>query len=200
MSTLLSIVVIMPLTELIYNLNVFFWLLPVFRQYRDGYFYYFLVLAISEPLFLLCLHTLKIYPMYFYLAVSYFSLLAVLYYKKRLKISFALSALILTIFFYADLLSASAGIFLLHFIIFYNILDIFMKETITSQRINLYFVVMLFYEATILLKMAVKIMDFSSGIYFYYIITAFDIFVAIYFIFCNIRTSPKLKLRGLNFP
>ncbi len=200
MSTLLSIIAVMPLTELIYNLNIFFWLLPVFRQYRDGYFYYFLILAVSDPLMQLFLHTFKIYPMYFYLAVSYFCFLAVLYYKKRLKISFALAALVLTIFFYSDLVSASAGIFLLHLIILYNILDIFLKETANSPTINLYFVVMLLYESTILLKMAAKIADFSTGIYFYYIITAFDIFIAIYFIFCNIRTSPKLELRGFKFP
>ncbi len=164
------------------------------RQYREGYFIYFLVLGFSGVLISLLIYTARIHPMYTALCTSYLAVLAVLYYSRRLKIVLIIAAALIGLLFSASPDNARLGVFVLHGIILYYFMSLLSKDMAMTDSINIYFIILILYESSILLKISARIVNVHTGMYFFYITTAFEILIAVYFMFYNIRNSPKIKL------
>lgn len=163
------------------------------RQYREGYFIYFLVLGFSGVLIFFLFNTAKIHPMYTALLCSYLAVLAVLYYSKRLKIVLIIASAVVGILFSASPDNARLGVFVLHGIILYYFMGLLAKDMAMTDSINIYFMILILYESSILLKISSRIVNVQTGMYFFYITTAFEILIAVYFIIYNLKSSPKIK-------
>lgn len=184
----------MDITNTIVLFNILFWIIPVFRQYRDGYFYYFLTLAASGVLIWFLIYTLKIHPMYTSLLMSFSAVLAVLYYTRKRKRKWIIAAVLIVILPLGSPDIARLGVFVLHGIILYYFMSLLARDMANTDNINMYFIILILYESSILLKISARIVNVYTGMYFFYITTAFEILIAVYFIFYNLRNSPKLKL------
>jgi hypothetical protein len=74
---------------------------------------------------------------------------------------------------------------------FYNFLLDFVYK---NKAINFYFIVLVVYELSILLKMFTLLTNKQMGVHFYHLTTFFEILICLFFIFFNIENSPQFKL------
>jgi hypothetical protein len=73
---------------------------------------------------------------------------------------------------------------------YYFLLDFVYK----NKTINFYFIVLVVYELTILLKMFTLLINIQMGVPFYHLTSIFETLFCFYFIFFNIENSPQFKL------
>lgn len=174
-------------------------MIPPFRQYRTQYFIFFLLLAFPD-IFILT-YTFAIGPINFpsiYLAEVYllnFSLM--LDYAKLKKYSpfILLSAGIL--WYYSGGIDTETTQTLIG-ILFIPIFLIILKRTITelfsTRSINVFMFVLLLYSTTIVLKFLFRFINPEPGLNYFYLITIFNIFIGIFFIFFNYNNSPRISI------
>src|ERR1035437_8060525 len=109
-------------SKLILYFNFFIWFLPPFRQYKGGFFLYFMILALTDPLGYLLYTIFKIAPYYFYAPSSLFLLFVALRYTASLKPGIILFSsfisLVCTGIFIIYLLNALEVLICIYFIIF----------------------------------------------------------------------------------
>lgn len=183
----LSLNMIIP--KIIFFLNIAAWLVPPFRQRGCKYFLYFLLLAVSDPLYTV-IDWFRPTEAAFYYSIISALLLIVLVKKKFLYLLI--------------LLLAVAGIFLsnpeirifafaIHFIILLYFLREFIVIISAESRIVIFNLVLILYEASVIFKFAASYLEIA-GYLFFYITTAFEIFIAIFFSIYNEKNSPALRI------
>jgi hypothetical protein len=186
----------MYLAKIIVYISILVWLLPPFKQLKGGFFLYFLILGYSDPLALLLGWLFKLNSYYLHLIVAFLLALSILYYNKNLNIKWIGS---LTLILILSLLFETKSTFVLSIIIFrifviVQIFIIFIKEFFLNRNINFYFSILLLYELTTLLKYTAVAINYTTGIYMFFLSLAFEILIGIFFIFYNIQNSPRIKL------
>jgi len=180
----------MIIPVIIFYFNVAAWLLPPFRQWDCKYFLYFLILALSDPIILIAesLGTFDSTP--FYLFVSTFILIALIR-----KISLFLILIIdLIASIYLTFPEIKVITFLIHFVILLFFLREFIIIISTDSKIVIFYLILVLYEASVLFKFAASYME-VAGYLFYYITTAFEVFIAVFFAIYNEKNSPVIKLQ-----
>jgi len=167
-------------------LSSFVWLLPPFRQFKTFVFNYFLILGIADVLVIFFNKYLQLTFLDFYLFVSYclFVALQKPEYLKRKKILFLVSGLIVIVLSFIKL---GIGIHIfslafLHLLIIFRILYLFVMVVAQKQAINFFYLVLAFYEFTVLLKFSNYLfpLNVDARAYFY-ITTGFELLVGIFF-------------------
>jgi hypothetical protein len=87
--------------------------------------------------------------------------------------------------------------YFLKVIVYSGILVVFLlrmsKFLVQTGNINLFYVVLILYMLTIILKYITVIFDLSTGVIYFYLTSAFQILIALFFILYNIKDS-KLQL------
>lgn len=167
-------------------LSAIIWILPPLKQYKTFFFKYFLILAISDILDILFLNFFKMEFSYLYILIS-FSLFIALQqekYLKQKKILFGGFGGVVVILGFMKL-GSGFTIFLLtflHLMIIFRILYLFVMEVAQKQVINFFYLVLTFYEFTILLKFLnfLFVLNIDAHTYFY-ITTGFELLVGIFF-------------------
>jgi hypothetical protein len=185
----------MYLAKVIINISILFWLLPPFRQIKGGFFLYFLILGYSDPLGFMLIR-LRINPYYTHFVIAFLLVLSVMYYNKTLTLKWIVP-LILFLFFFlwrGNNETLIVPIMVFHFIIFLQIVISSAKEFQIKQKISVYFPILLIYELTIILKFVALEINFNPGFYLFYMTSAFEILVCLFFIFYNLDNSPLIKL------
>ena len=186
----------MYLAKIIINVSILIWLLPPFKQYKGGYFLYFLILGYSDPLALTFLKLFKIQTIYTHLIIYLLLTISILFYTKNLKIKWLIPLITLCI------LSILAGnrnfryfsLIVFNILIFLQILIPSTKEFYLKQRINIYYSILLLYELMIILQYTAFAFNYTSGVYFFYLSLAFEMLIGLFFIFYNLENSPLIKL------
>lgn len=180
----------MIIPKIIYFFNIFAWLLPPFRQKGCKYFLYFLILALSDPIFGLINWIHNSNSTSYYLFVSTLLLISLL--RKKVLLFSLLIVLFLSI--YLNNPEIRFFTFLVHFVI----LLYFLKEIIViisrDSKIVLFNLVLVLYEATVLFKFAASYLEIA-GYLFYYITTAFEVLIAVFFTIYNEKNSPAINLQ-----
>ncbi len=186
----------MDIRYIIVYSSIVVWLLPPFRQYRGNYFSFFLVLGLeglSTILFsYLHISLLKVYNIMNIIVL--FSLINFTSIKKYWYLFFLSLAIILLINHTSDNKLIVFTIILTHLIIFY----IFLKDTAINYNKNGslsigYFIILL-YEITAILKFCLALSNIRTGIIFFYLTTAFESFIAIFFTIYKLEESLSIKL------
>ncbi len=184
----------------VYYLSMVAWLLPLLRQYKSNLFLFFFVLALSDPLtFLISKHspltTIHITPIACYLAL--FVLSDPLNAKNLKKIFLAFIGVFgLLSSFYPWQLAYIYASFSHSIILF-----IFIKRALIfvaeNGRVNLFHMVLILYETSIILKVVAFLTDLERGFAFFMITNIFQIFIAGFFIIYR-EDNPNLLVNLKN--
>lgn len=182
----------MIIAKIITIFSILVWCLPPLRQFRGAFFYFFLLQAISDPLALICLN-FSISAISLKVIIASLLFLAVYDPKKILRNSLFGSPII-GLLFYLSFYSNRPGIIffliLIHVSIIFLILKKYLNEiSFPKVEISLFSLLILFYEATIVTKYFVNIVNIDKGVYYFYLTSAFDILLGI--AFCFVREEDK---------
>lgn len=167
------------------------WSLPPFRQNKGNFFYYFLFVAISDPMVLL-LRGFRLVPSNVYFVLTVFgSLVSIISIDKRIRWSLVLTILAATLALALSLRNwdiAYIILTLLVLILFYSIryITIFAEK---MRYISFFHFLFLLYNTSLLIKLVNAMLDPRRGAIFFYFTTVFDILLGM--LFCIFREESK---------
>jgi hypothetical protein len=190
----------MLIAKIITYASIFVWLLPAIRQYKGKYFYYFLILALSDPLNIFFVNVLNV-PNYFFHSIAGILLFYSIGTSTQSFLKYWKFNLLFILVFLFTLFTLPNLLFLI-LILHVLILSIFIKQSVIllhqSGELNYFLLVLIFYEITVLLKVIVFISGTDTGIMFFYLTLSFQILVALFFtIFREESSILTIKLRTL---
>jgi hypothetical protein len=123
-------------------------------------------------------------------------ILALQYYKDKKIWSGVVLLILLTpiaIYFNDEKISLLINT-ILHVGIISYLFIILLEFQYNKKVINFYFIILIIYEISLLLKMLTGLINIHTGAIYYHITTIFEILICFYFIFFNIENSPQFKL------
>ena len=174
---------IMSSVQTILDISVVFWVLPPFRQFKGRFFYYFLILALSDPITIFCVEILKV-PLYsIHSLAGLFLISSLLFFTGKFENKYILSIPILVgfifgIFYLKNLLIL---VIITHLIVFLMFVKVAILPIYREGIINIFHFALLFYELSIVLNLSVFIGQSDMRILIYYMTLFFQILLAIFF-------------------
>ena len=156
---------------------------PIFRQYKGNFFHYFLILGLADPTAMLCVAVFNIQPILIHSIAGVFLFYSIDDVRQNVK-RFWLLNLIIVITFTIALLMQLNPLFLvliLHFLILIMFIKKLMLKLHQLGEFNWFYLVLVFYEITVLLKVIVFLSGAEIGILYFYLTLAFQFLVAIFF-------------------
>lgn len=182
--------------EIIAYYSIFIWVLPLYKQYKGSFFFYFFLISISDPA-TLGLHNLGIYTDETYLVIDFLILILIDYFVPIFKFSKLKTIIffILTLFGYLYFRNNDLLSILIHFLIFIQLLRINLFNLIEKNFFNLFYIILAVYEILLLLNMTfIHFSSVQSVFYFYFSILFMSLF-AIFFIFFNDKSEKIIFYR-----
>ncbi len=167
------------MTQFIYLLGFLIWIFPAIRQYKKNLFFYFLILALSDPINLIVFFLFRLNPFDTIVVYSSYLLFLSILEKRNVKKYWVVFTIPLIAMIIIDIttpwIEADTIKFLfimLHIVIFSLILRIYAFDQSEKGIVNWFYIVLLFYELTVISKfIAITIgIDNATG---YFIVTTF---------------------------
>lgn len=181
-------------------LSVIAWAMPMIRQANSKLFYFFYIIALTDPLGIIFSYFKVIYSnnsIAFLDILIFFSLKYIVVNKKI----FYTSVSFLTAFYIYLLFTPP--IYMIYSIILSTIfiLVVFLMHTLrfvaATSMINIFHLMLLFYEVTIITKV-ILLLNYSETAFIYFIATSlFQVLIAIWFTIFK-EDNPKLHLNLRN--
>jgi hypothetical protein len=176
----------MLIAKIFLTVSMIVFMLPPFRQYNGRFFYYFLILAIEDPIARILEYSFHFHPIIVHLLFGVLLVLAVLNYEKFLKYALYSAPFLLVggigiSFIKVEILRILLA--LTHVIIFFIIAKqavIFIRD---KKGINFFHIMLILYESSIILKFITLVFNLSNGITLFYITLAFELFIGLFFSF-----------------
>ncbi len=186
----------MIVTHVIFAISTVAWFLTIFRQRKSSVFLFFLILGLSDPLTFLVNNIVSVPNgmVYSFAAMAFYVVFRFNDFKSiKLKV---VDYIILSVFLY--ILLTKSYIFYFVFSIHIYVLYKFAKRVITALHfqgeIHVFFLVLVFYEISLLFKGIIFIAGKGQGFYLFFITLAFQILIAIFFIVFR-EDDPKLIIK-----
>lgn len=180
----------MKFYQITYLLSIICWAFPVIKQRNTIYFYFFFILAVSDPLRLLIYQLFGILPGSYFPLVSFLLILSLA--KKKYSIFISAAAVILTlitnIFHLQDSLNFLIAL-INHMVLFFIFTDTLGGDLIKKKTINLFLILLIFCEIVTVFKLIAFVLSLSKGGISFYLGTAIQIVFGILFSFININTK-----------
>lgn len=170
---------------ILYLIAIFIWLFPPIMQYGERYFYFFLILAISDLIVLTSIKFRIIDASYIYIFINYFAYLTIL--SKRVLNKYWYIFLILFliavtyVFSYNNLLIRNLIFITISIFIFLKILFSFITEVVTTKIIKIFLTVFLLYELTVIIKFVNLIIGLTNAFSYFLVTTIFEILFGLFF-------------------
>ena len=174
------------LSKILYFASIGLWLIPPIRQFKGKYFYFFLILALTDPISL-CFRLLfkQQLPLGVYSYSTYLLLISLFStetYKKHLMLLISISVLtFLLIFFGFNHSQNLLVIVILHFGIFFIILKKFIATYTLHGRIKVFYLFFIFYELTLIIKFFNVLFGFADATAFFIITGIAQIIFGLFF-------------------
>jgi hypothetical protein len=186
----------MLIIESIAYLNSIVWLIIPIRQFKTGFFLFFLVLGLLDLLAFTTFYTTKLNIEFLYLFGTVILLYPALFemkkeYKLGLLSFFLIMAFIVVFYFPGSSIILQIVIHSIIFISFLRILVLYYSE---NRKLLVFHLVLVLYEFSLLLKFFVFLSEARVGPAYYYVTTAFQIIIGIIFLFINELNSSKLSV------
>jgi hypothetical protein len=165
----------------------YIWVIPPIRQYKQRLFYYFLFMAFGDPIQRLITHNNFTMPSNYYTTFSYILLAAILWNKKSPKLNYLLIAGGIVIFILSSIVfkftyDTDKLFFLgLQIIILFLFLKKFITDYTSYSKINVFQLVLVFFQLTVVSKIGLFILGTSNAIAFYIITSTIGIAFGLYF-------------------
>ncbi|MDP4116994.1 MAG: hypothetical protein Q8903_12715 [Bacteroidota bacterium] len=195
----------------VFILNSVIGLLIPFRQYRNGFFLYFLVTGIADPINMylrsIFHYDLNIGALIYYIL----ALIITTYYVKKKESSkyyiLFYSVLFLLVLLYSfNILFQSktplgrqivlGSSFIILLLVLYNLFTIMFRNIFETGKVNLYFVLLCLCNILPALRIGLLALRLESFAVFHNIAYFVEAIISIFFLFYNIKTSPKFSLAG----
>lgn len=171
--------------EIFRYLLIIIWFFPPFRQYKGKYFYFFLFLALSQAGGLIFYAFHSGVPWLIFIVFSFLLFCALQEWKKLKKywyIFFVFFLIIIFIHFILRDRNISEYIFIgLHLIILFRLLQIFIPEIVNGMVINLFLIMMIFYEIIIITKFINYMTGFADAYTYFFITSTFEVILGLFF-------------------
>jgi hypothetical protein len=183
--------------KLLSNLNLFLWFLPLFKQHKRGFFFYFLILALTDPISQLVFIIFQIDPIYFYAPSSILLLFVVLNYTHTLKpgiiIFNSLIFLVLALFliFFENIRIPIILMAYFQFVILLNLTLYLVRKLFYRHIIYSYLIFLILYEFTIIIKSILYIFHLELGNFLIHFINIFEVFICFFYVIYNLKTAPR---------
>jgi len=196
----------MELATIIFRSSMFIFLLPPIRQFRGRYFYFFLTLAVEDPLGSFLVHKAHFDWEIVHIVFSVLLLTAIIKPEKFLKKSlhFLPFFLFVILFYYIFKNyykfvhgSLEFGIGLMHFIIFVALIKQSILLIRERMEINIFQILLILYETSIISKFITYSLLETKGLIFLFITLAFELILGLFFSIFR-SDNPKLFIR-LNY-
>ena len=188
--------------KIILYLTIFIWLLPPFRQFKEKYFYFFLLLAISDLIVFSSNKFFYVDSSYIYILISYFAYLSIMskiILKKNWYLFLILFLIIISFLFTVKIISIRYLIFIfINILIFTKILFTFITDIGLHKILKIFLIVFLLYELTVIFKFVNLIIGFTDSYSYYFITSVFEFFVGVFFsVFKEDNPRIVVKLKSL---
>lgn len=173
--------------------------MPPLKQYKGGYFLFFLVIAVTDPICYLLYILYRISPVSFYDLSSLLLLFIILRHTKTLNRSiiiinsfiFILGVIINLHFKDIRIPMIVMGYY--HVIILLNLTVYFVRKLFDRNIGYMYILAIIVYELTIIAKSMVNVFLPMSDIGLVYLLNIVDTFICLFFIFYNLRSGPRYR-------
>ncbi len=182
-------------------ISMVLWLLPPIKNYKTNFFIYFLALAVCDPIGAVFSTHHILEPSLTGLLFSFIILVSLRNITDKSKLFDATLAIvfIFMILSFISLRGLGYGlVIVVHILIFFTILKRALTYIAQTGAVNIFYFVLLFYEATIVMKYFVIIFDLNEGVLQFAITTTFQLMFAIFFALSNEnsqRLIRKLKIK-----
>lgn len=172
------------------------WLITPFKQFGTRLFWFFLCLALMDSLFILISIIASLNSVTYYLSWTVVLLYTAFFELKTknraiLIICFAVPGLFVLLYQPQYSLVFQTIIHLIIFVIFLRLLIIHFAE---RRKLLWFHLILIMYEFSILLKFFVYYNELEIGLVYYYVTTAFQILMGVFFIFFNEKNSPTIQV------
>ncbi|MGE5350778.1 MAG: hypothetical protein ACM3S2_20165 [Ignavibacteriales bacterium] len=182
----------MNVVLLIGYVSSFIWALPPFRQYKGNFFYYFLFVALSDPLVMALRSSLRIVPSNMYFVLTLFSaFVSIISINKKIKWEIVLPVLAAVLAFGFSIPNRDISYImcvLIVLILYYSIRHIAFFAA-KKEYVSLFHFLFLIYNASLLIKFINAMVDSYMGAAYFYSTTIFEIILGI--LFCFFREEDK---------
>lgn len=187
------------LFNLIYYANFLIWLLPPLKQYKGGFFLFFLVLAISDPFSYVFYSYFNVDPHFFYAFISLLLLFTIKLYTNSLNskaivinslIFLAISGLYLI---FKDILFSHILMVYFNFIVFITLIIYQVNKLFNRNTLYTYITFLIFYEFTVLLKAILFLLNVKSSPLFISLLNVLEFLICIFFICYNLKNGPRFQ-------
>ncbi|MEJ5351555.1 MAG: hypothetical protein WHS65_08190 [Melioribacteraceae bacterium] len=183
------------LLKTLYFISIIIWLFPPIRQWKNKLFSFFLILALADPVSIILSFMIKKYVYVYFTLISYLLLISLINYKVFLQRKYFFRIFIIVLISLLIFIQSKIVlIVLLHFIISLIFIKEFIVKYVFDREMNLYYIMLIFYEFTVFLKFLNILLGFSNAVAFYIITTIFQIAFGLFFsIFREDKTRIALK-------
>ncbi len=178
----------MNLEILLFFISILIWFCPPFRQRKTEYFVFFLILAVADPINALINLISSIKTIQVSLIITFCLILSLIdrnWIKKNLIIIIIALLMLLTSAFTLPV----KGIHAIKILLSIIVLSIILKNALLyfnkTQTINLFFLVFILYELTIIIKYIYGASGTKTGIIYFYITSIFEFFIGLFFVLYN---------------
>jgi hypothetical protein len=126
-----------------------------------------------------------------------------IYFEKKNVVNFLFTLFIDTLLFTTLVISKSDIIvndiilIITHLIIFSKVLKDFIVEIFDSSKLNIFYLFFILYMLSLIIKLLFYITEVKTGYLYFYLTGAFEILIAVYFIFFNVNNSKIIKLKSI---
>lgn len=174
----------MEIAYIIFWFSVFFWIFPAIRHYKTELFWYFLTLALSDPLAHILKNTtiFRIYDVHLiFVFLASLSLYWLILKKKYVRIILTCAFLLVLGSFFSTSNFSYKIIALIHLLILVFFLMRSIHFIAENSKLNIFHLFLLLYETSIILKILALLTQADTGIIFFYATSIFQILLAIFF-------------------
>lgn len=178
-----------PLIIVIISITV--WFFPLFKQYKTDYFYFFLILALSDIVKIISFYLLRINPQVFSLTFA-FLLTSSLLSNRKQKYFFVILSILTFIIFLNFSMNRSILILSLivtHFIIALILVLSLIKYIQKVKAVNLFLILLITYEYIDIIKFVTGLLNNEQGGISFYLATFTQIFFGLLFSFITFTSK-----------
>lgn len=191
---------VLNISQILFYFSWIIWIGPVIRNYKNQFFLFFVFVVMPDLVNAFVFWVVKTSPVLIVSLTFAFLQIPALLGKqelmKHLKSLIFVYLSILVIYFFVDIHMLSFTLSpLIHLFIFLIILKKFAVDNVESERVNIFFVILLFYKLTIIFKLFVMIIGTADATPFFIITTIIQIIFGLYFsIFTKDKPGYVFKL------
>lgn len=190
--------IIKIMSILIYS-SMIIWVLSGIRQFPTKYRYFFISIAISDPLNTVLVSFNMMTGNYVFLLTSllaFYSTIKFDPYGKDKILYFLLPVLMLLTFFITG--TTELAFVFIHVFIFYKVFKIATLDLFDNKHFGIFKYLLVFYELTVILNVTLRYIEATQYYFLFYATFAFQVLIGLFFvIFREDKTNLEIEIKML---